>query len=208
MVTLEPLEKLLSTTGKDVDQLISNVQSQYSGEGGPFMPASIPLRAEDDPMFQRYHDLISDLDRVHLMHIAASQIPFATPVNTTVRYTSGFGKRRDPINGRTRNHNGQDLAGRPGTPILATADGTVIFAGRQSGYGNLVKIQHGFGYQTVYAHLRNIEVKQGQTVARGDLIGGMGNTGRSTGTHLHYEIRIGGTAVNPMPYMKAAKDVF
>lgn len=207
-VTLGPLEKLLRTTGQDVDDLLQKVQSQYSGEGGPFMPTALPLRAEGDPVYERYHTLLTDLDRVHLMYIAATQIPFATPVNQTVRYTSGFGNRRDPINGRVRRHNGQDLAGRPGTPILATADGEVIFAGRQSGYGNLIKIRHSFGYETFYAHLRNIDVKVGDRVARGDVIGGMGNTGRSTGTHLHYEIRIGGTAINPMPYMKAARDVF
>lgn len=207
-VSLEPLEKLLATTGKDVDALIAGVRSQYSGEGGPFVPASLPIRNDEDPIYERYSELISVLDRIHLMQIAASQIPFATPVRTSVRFTSGFGKRRDPINGRTRQHSGQDLAGRPGTPILSAADGEVVYAGRQSGYGNVVKIKHAFGYQTVYAHLKTIDVEYGQTVARGDVIGGMGNTGRSTGTHLHYEIRIGGTAVNPMPYMKAARDVF
>lgn len=207
-ITLEPLEKLLSTTGRDVDTLIEGVRQQYSGEGGPFIPAVAAPRSEDDPTYERYSALMSELDRVHLMQIAASQIPFATPVNGSVRYTSGFGTRRDPINGRTRQHGGQDLAGRPGTPILAAGDGTISYAGRQSGYGNVVKIRHAFGYETVYAHLRNIDVERGQTVARGDVIGGMGNTGRSTGTHLHYEIRIGGKAVNPMPYMKAARDVF
>ena len=207
-VSLEPLEKLLATTGKDVDDLIAGVRSQYSGEGGPFIPTSLPILQDDDPVFDRYSNLISELDRIHLMQIAASQIPFATPVRNAVRFTSGFGTRRDPLNGRTRHHAGQDLAGPPGTPIIATADGKVVYAGRQSGYGNVIKIQHAFGYQTVYAHLRNIDVEYGQTVARGDVIGGMGNTGRSTGTHLHYEIRIGTTAVNPMPYMKAARDVF
>ena len=142
------------------------------------------------------------------MQLAASKIPFAAPVKTSVRYTSGFGRRSDPINGRGRMHSGQDLAGARGTPIFATADGVVSFAGRQSGYGNVVKIRHAFGYETVYAHLNSIKVKQGQTVSRGDRIGGMGNTGRSTGTHLHYEIRIGGEPTNPMPYMKAARDVF
>ena len=207
-VTLEPLEKLLSTTGRDVDTLIAGVRQQYSGQGGPFEPAVIAPHNEDDPMFERYNSLMSELDRVHLMQIAATQLPFAVPVNRTVRWTSGFGTRRDPFNGRARKHSGQDLAGPSGTPILAAGDGTVSFAGRQSGYGNVVKIRHAFGYETVYAHLRDIKVERGQLVSRGDLIGGMGNTGRSTGTHLHYEIRIGGDPVNPMPYMKAARDVF
>lgn len=207
-VALSPLEKMLSTTGKDVDQLVSRIKDQYSGSGGPYVPASLPTWAEDDDTYRRFHSLMIDIDRVHLMQIAASQLPFAAPVKGTVRYTSGFGTRRDPINGRSRAHNGQDLAGRPGTPILATGDGTVTFAGRQSGYGNVVRISHAFGYETLYAHLRNIDVNVGESVSRGDVIGGMGNTGRSTGTHLHYEIRIGGKPTNPMPYMKAARNVF
>lgn len=207
-VTLDPLEKLLRASGKDVEQLLQQVQAQYSGAGGPFVPADLPPGLEDDPLYQRYGRLAHDLDRVHLMQIAASSIPFAVPVKTAVRYTSGFGRRSDPINGRGRMHSGQDLAGPRGTPILATANGQVVFAGRQSGYGKVIRIRHAFGYETLYAHLHTIKVKKGDTVARGDEIGGMGNTGRSTGTHLHYEIRIGGDPTNPMPYMKAARDVF
>lgn len=207
-ITLDPLEKLLATTGMDVEYLVETMKKQYSGEGGPFIPASLPLRAEDDPLYDRYAALVRDFDRAHLMQIAAFQLPFASPVKQSVRWTSGFGTRRDPFNGRAKAHNGQDLAGPRGTPILTTGDGTVVFAGRQSGYGNVIKIRHAFGYQTTYAHLNSIKVNVGERVSRGDLIGGMGNTGRSTGTHLHYEIRIGGKPVNPMPYMKAARNVF
>ncbi|MCL4140565.1 UNVERIFIED_CONTAM: hypothetical protein GTU68_032648 [Idotea baltica] len=95
------------------------------------------------------------------------------------------------------------MAGPRGTPIVATGDGVVTFAGRQSGYGNLVKIRHSQGFETYYAHLNVIRVKNGQRVSRGDRIGDMGNTGRSTGVHLHYEIRIGGKAVNPANYMRS-----
>jgi murein DD-endopeptidase MepM/ murein hydrolase activator NlpD len=105
-------------------------------------------------------------------------------------------------------HEGHDWAGATGTPIHATADGVVVHAGRQSGYGNLVKIKHDFGFETRYAHLSRIRVNVGERVSRGERIGDMGNTGRSTGTHLHYEIRIGGAAINPMKYIKAARDVF
>ena len=103
---------------------------------------------------------------------------------------------------------GIDLAAPTGTPTLATADGVVTFAGTFSSYGNLVKIKHAFGYETRYGHLSKIRVKKGQRVSRGESIGGMGNTGRSTGTHLHYELRYKGKALNPMNYIKAAKDVF
>lgn len=105
-------------------------------------------------------------------------------------------------------HNGHDFAGPHGTDIVSTADGTVTFAGWQSGYGKLVKIRHAFGFETRYAHLTTIRVKRGQRVSRGQHIGDMGSTGRSTGTHLHYEIRSGGTALNPKPFVDAGRNVF
>ncbi|MEL6121960.1 MAG: M23 family metallopeptidase, partial [Pseudomonadota bacterium] len=97
---------------------------------------------------------------------------------------------------------------RHGTPIYATADGVVTEAEWSSGYGRMVTIRHEFGIETRYAHLSRIRVREGERVSRGDRIGDMGNTGRSTGTHLHYEIRVGGKAVNPMIYIKAARNVF
>ena len=142
------------------------------------------------------------------MKIAGNKIPLSNPVRGSYRYTSGFGGRRDPKTGGWRQHNGTDLAGPLGTKIVATADGVVTFAGRQSGYGRLIKIRHWQGFETFYAHLYRINVKVGQKVSRGDKIGGMGNSGRSTGVHLHYEIRKGGKPLNAMKYIKAANDVF
>ena len=130
------------------------------------------------------------------------------PVKSAVRYTSGFGSRNDPINGSRRQHEGQDLAGDYGAGIYATADGTVTYAGWENGYGRLIKIKHAFGIETRYGHLSEIGVKVGQKVSLGEKIGDMGNSGRSTGTHLHYEVRLSGTAVNPMTFIKAAKNVF
>ena len=141
--------------------------------------------------------------------MAAQQAPFASPVNLNhVRQSSGFGYRRDPKTGGRRLHKGSDFAGRTGTDIFATADGIVTHAGWQSGYGKLVTIQHAFGIETKYAHNSNLRVKVGQRVSRGDHIADMGNTGRSTGTHLHYEVRVNGKPVNPMIYIKAARNVF
>ena len=105
-------------------------------------------------------------------------------------------------------HAGVDLAAPVGTTILATADGVVTDAGRESGYGNVVRVRHEFGFETVYAHLSKIRVKVGQQVSRGVQIGDMGSTGRSTGSHLHYEVRVNGQPQNPMTYLEAAKDVF
>jgi murein DD-endopeptidase MepM/ murein hydrolase activator NlpD len=150
---------------------------------------------------------MTNLDRINLMRIAAQKVPYAMPVKATHRFTSGYGTRRDPKNGRLRLHSGIDLAGPRGTPIHTTADGIVTYAGRMSGYGLTIKVRHSFGFETLYAHLSKIRVKKGQRVSRGKQIGDMGNTGRSTGTHLHYEVRVGGKAVNPMSYIKAAKNV-
>ncbi len=100
------------------------------------------------------------------------------------------------------------MAGALGSPVYATAEGTVVHAGWESGYGNMVEIRHEFGLATRYGHLSKVRVEVGQRVSRGDRIGDMGNTGRSTGTHLHYEVRTGGTAVNPMTFIKAANNVF
>ncbi len=134
--------------------------------------------------------------------MVAEKAPFALPLKSAFRYTSGFGPRWG------RMHNGTDFAGAHGTPIYATADGVVTHADWLSGYGRLVKIQHAFGIETRYAHMSAIYVSEGQKVSRGDRIGAMGNSGRSTGTHLHYEVRLGEKPVNPMIYIKAANDVF
>jgi murein DD-endopeptidase MepM/ murein hydrolase activator NlpD len=105
-------------------------------------------------------------------------------------------------------HEGQDLAGAYGSPVYATADGVVIYAGWESGYGRLIRIRHAYGLETRYGHLSQIRVSVGDRVSRGDRIGDMGNSGRSTGTHLHYEVRIDGRAVNPMAFIRAANHVF
>jgi len=148
------------------------------------------------------------MDQLNLYRIAAQKAPFATPVKSAFRFTSPFGPRRDPKTGGRRMHNGVDFAAKSGTPLYATADGVVTHAGWQSGYGRLVKIQHEFGIETRYAHLSRLRVKVGERVSRGDRIGDMGASGRVTGVHLHYEVRVGGKAVNPMIYIKAANDVF
>ena len=116
--------------------------------------------------------------------------------------TSGFGTRADPFHGKARNHSGVDLASPKGTPIRATADAYVERAEVAGGYGNLVQLNHGRGYQTRYAHMQKILVRAGQYVRRGTVIGLVGSTGRSTGPHLHYEVRYKGKAIDPTPYMK------
>ncbi len=202
--SLKPIDDMFSQVGLPTDSILEQVRRSYSGRGGPLTPIvfSTSGDAEPDPLTTRANDVLSQLDRLNLYRIAAEKLPFGFPVRGSYRSTSGFGPRWG------RMHEGHDWAGPTGTPIHATADGVVSFAGRQGGYGNLIKIKHDFGYETRYAHLSRFRVKVGDRVSRGDRIGDMGNTGRSTGTHLHYEIRRGGSAINPMKYIKAARDVF
>jgi murein DD-endopeptidase MepM/ murein hydrolase activator NlpD len=208
-VSLEPLDGMFRSVGLAPDHIINEIRSGYSGQGGPLMPIALStMGGPADPDELRANEILSRLDEMNLYRIAAEKVPFGMPVHDAVRLTSGYGNRRDPIVGGTRMHEGQDFAGSYGTPIYATADGEVIHAGPQSGYGRLIEIRHAFGIETRYAHLSNIRVKVGDRVSRGDRIGDMGNSGRSTGTHLHYEVRVGGQSTNPMTYVRAARDVF
>lgn len=208
-VTLGPLEKALGNAGINTDSILDEMRRTHSGTGGPLTALSISTKGDAaNQLSRKTLDLFDRLDRVGLAKLAVSKLPLAFPVDGGYRNTSGFGYRRDPKTGGRRMHKGNDLAGARGTAIMATGDGVVTFAGRQSGYGRLIKIRHIRGFETYYAHLSQIRVKLGQRVSRGERIGDMGNTGRSTGVHLHYEVRINGTAVNPSKYMKAARNVF
>ena len=208
-VSVEPLEQMFRDAGLNPDELLASVRKGYSGQGGPLMPIALSTKgAVASAEESRANAILQGLDEMNLYRIAAFKTPFAMPVKSAVRYTSGYGYRSDPMGRGRRMHEGQDFAGDYGTPIFATADGTVVFASWDSGYGRLVKIQHAYGIETRYAHMAQIRVEVGQKVSRGDRIGDMGNSGRSTGTHLHYEIRIGGSAINPMTFIKAASNVF
>ncbi len=131
-----------------------------------------------------------------------SHIPAIQPISSKFLKTmaSGYGYRRDPIYGTTRMHEGMDFASDIGTPVYATGDAVVVYSDWRSGYGNLIELDHGYNYTTRYAHLSQILVHNGQAVKRGDLIGKVGNTGKSTGPHLHYEVRFRGQPQNPVNY--------
>ncbi len=170
-------------------------------QGGPFESA----RAAFDPKFKALFLSWKRLDPVQPGMIA---IPSAQPVPAAqARFTSAFGTRDDPFKASRAMHSGIDLAGPIGTPIYATADGFVGRAGVVGGYGNLIELEHGKSIQTRYGHLSAILVRSGQRVKRGDVIGRMGSTGRSTGSHLHYEVRVDTRAVNPIPFMQSAEYV-
>ncbi|MFQ6755377.1 M23 family metallopeptidase [Cereibacter sphaeroides] len=209
-VSMEPLDKMFRAAGLSTDSLLKQVRRGYSGQGGPLSKLTVSTMGGGDltPEERRANEILNGLDRMNLYRLAATKAPFSMPVKTAFRYTSGFGGRNDPFGRGNRRHEGIDMAGASGSPIYSTADGVVIQAGTASGYGKVIKIRHEFGIQTVYGHLSRIRVEKGQRVSRGDRIGDMGSTGRSTGTHLHYEVRVDGTPVNPMTFIKAAKDVF
>lgn len=207
-VSMEPLDRMFRAAGLSTETLLNQVRRGQDSNQLTMMSFSTKGTDEPDEDELRAMSILRGLDEMNLYRIAAQKAPFANPVRASVRFTSGFGTRRDPKNGSRRMHNGVDFAGPSGTAILSTADGTVVHAGWSSGYGNTVRIRHEFGIETLYAHLSRIDVKKGQRVSRGDQIGGMGTTGRSTGVHLHYEVRVGGSAVDPMTYIKAARNVF
>lgn len=169
------------------------------GRGGPFDAST-----KADPTFKSLFASWKKLDNIADGAIA---VPSDKPVKLA-SFQSAFGERTDPFERRRKMHAGIDLAAPIGTPIYATADGTVSAAGWNSGgYGNLIKVDHGSGIETRYGHLSRILVSPGQRVTRGQQIGRMGSTGRSTGTHLHYEVRVDGRAVNPMPFLRASNVV-
>ena len=203
MVSIRPIDQMFSSVGINTDNLINQVRRAYSGQGGPLEPISFPLPESSklDPVVERANYILTDLDRINLYRIAVESTPFDRPLKVKSRFTSGFGPRWG------RMHNGADFAAAIGSPILATADGVVSFAGWQTHYGRIVIIKHEFGLETRYAHMSKIRVKRGQKVSRGERIGDIGSTGRSTGPHLHYEIRVNGKPVNPMNFIKAARDV-
>ncbi|HVM38390.1 MAG TPA: M23 family metallopeptidase [Sphingomicrobium sp.] len=189
------LEQRYSVAAAELKRLGINPDRLGGGVGGPLEPA-----AKGDPTFRQLFMSWKKLDNLQDGAIA---VPSEKPVKLAA-FTSGFGMRADPFQGRAAMHAGIDLSGPVGTPIYATADGVVTSAGwHNGGYGNLIKIDHGKGIETRYAHLSSLSVREGQRIRRGEMIGRMGSTGRSTGSHLHYEVRIDGRAVNPIPFMKS-----
>ena len=203
------LETGLEMTGLDVDELIASLENENGEElglGGPMTPADT-FDHEDDPIWAEAASLLRTIDRATELQQVASQLPLGIPVRDSFRWSSGFGTRRDPFNGRVAVHEGVDLSAQRGTPIYVTGPGVVVKAERSGAYGNMVEIDHLLGLSTRYAHLQSISVEVGQQVSYGDVIGLMGSTGRSTGSHLHYEVRVAGAPRNPQRFLEAGQHV-
>jgi len=171
--------------------------------GGPLIAAASAEAAADLKADAQFRTLFQTWKKLDTLQQGVIAIPSVQPVQH-LQFTSNFGIRSDPFRGTAAMHAGVDIPGPVGTPIYATADGIVDHAARQGGYGNMVEINHGKGIATRYGHLSKILVADGTRVTRGQLIALMGSTGRSTGPHLHYEVRIDGHAVNPIPFLTTA----
>ncbi len=170
------------------------------GQGGPFLPFLGRKKSEtEDPALDRLAETLERMERLEALLIA---LPSGSPTDR-MDVTSGFGYRRDPFNGHAALHAGLDFRGGHGAAIRSAAPGRVSFVGVKSGYGNVVEVSHGHGLITRYAHLSGFNARVGQKVVSGEQIARMGSTGRSTGTHLHFEVRVNGAAVNPRRFLEA-----
>ncbi|OIR02349.1 murein DD-endopeptidase MepM [mine drainage metagenome] len=202
----------LSSVGLDADSLVqaemrhlrqSAATRRIYGEGGPFIAAYPPAPRGMMTEVALYNHQVTRLDDLTL---ALKAVPLAQPLQD-YEITSPFGVRVDPINEKSAIHEGVDLGAPAGTPVVATGDGRVATAGWEDGYGNMVDLDHGMGLHTRYAHLARILVKPGERVTRGTPLGLLGATGRTTGPHLHYEVRINDVPTNPMKFILAGRDV-
>ena len=191
-------------TASEIDEIIQSAGLPAAAVadtaiGGPFVRPNDPNAFEST-----LDDLDQALDRLDTVRRHARKLPIGIPAPGQ-QITSKFGNRRDPFLGRLAFHGGIDFRTPTGTPIYSSGSGTVTHAGRNGGYGKMVEIDHGNGITTRYAHLSRVEVRKGDQVAMGARIGKAGSTGRSTGPHLHYEIRRNGDAIDPMHYLNAAR---
>ena len=208
METLGRIERsraILNSTAIGVDTIL---KSGGFGEGGLFVPIDGSEAILTDGEFgSRVGSIKARVAEAAALDAALNSVPFGNPVGTDTYRTSGYGMRKDPFNKRPAFHAGIDFGAYRLAPIVATADGVVKFVGRNGGYGRTVEIDHGHGFVTRYAHLEKTYVKRGARVKIGEKIGGMGSTGRSTATHLHYEIYFQGQDFDPDNFLKAGKYV-
>ncbi len=176
-------------------------RSAARAQGGPF----VPWKGEKGAMSGELEHLADAMSRMEFLERSLLAIPSGQPTAAPMM-TSSYGYRRDPFNGHAAFHAGLDFPGRYGQPINAAAGGRVTYVGQRQGYGNVVEVEHGNGLMTRYAHLSGFTARTGARIARGDTIGRMGSTGRSTGTHLHFEVRLNGQAINPRRFLEARRD--
>lgn len=222
---IKELERVLARTGIDGNALQRSAEAKRTqeeqrkekygriengvntpasdGQGGPFMPPSAA-----SVLKEKETELYFNLRKLTTLNEVVTSLPLGSPMQQLgYRQTSGFGTRVDPFRGVLGYHAGVDLAGSKGAKIVATNDGRVDFAGWKTAYGNVVDVKHEYGLVTRYGHLSQILVRPGQFVKKGQVIALQGSTGRSTGEHLHYEVRYQDKPINPGNFLKAGEDV-
>lgn len=204
---IDTLKRTLDLTGLSLDAMLVNIYADNPGMGGPLVVEDGAPAGAPDSFERVVSDLEVDLARWEAMQVLLERIPLARPTMTGY-ISSGFGRRTDPFTGKAAYHKGIDIAAPPRTPVHATAPGRIAFAGWDGAYGRMVEIDHGSGFVTRYAHLRTVTVKKGQRVAFHQQVGTMGTSGRSTGSHVHYEVEFNKELIDPERFLKAGRYVF
>lgn len=198
--SIEYSRAVIRETGLDVGAILE--LGPY-GSGGPEIAYQSDVALDNDAFLPRTESIRARVEQASVMNRALGSIPMGHPIDDEYYRTSAFGGRKDPFTKRTAFHGGVDFAGRRNSTIVATADGTVSFSGVRAGYGRVVEIDHEYGITTRYAHLAKSTVVEGDVVTKGDKIGGMGSSGRSTSTHLHYEVLFQGQTKDPEKFIRA-----
>lgn len=221
---IDKIEKVINLTGLNLRNLpqkrvLSKVEVEYNklsknNIGGPVeederMEADLKKAMVFNKKLEDLEDLTfkSEIDYLIVLEKLAVMLPLSRPMNNHY-ISSGFGYRKDPLTGKMTAHKGLDFVGMNKEKIISPSEGRVVLAGKYSAYGNAVVIDHGFGVTTRYGHLSKVNVKAGDFVKKGDVIAFQGNTGRSTGAHLHYEVRYKNTALNPRKFINAGEVLF
>lgn len=201
---IDQIEASLTTTGLEVDALLDSRRKE-SGSGGPFIPLdSVP--SDEGPLHESLISLNLKVEKLIELQNLAAIMPIDKPLE---KYwiTSGFGVRKDPFNGRYGRHNGLDFGGPYKSPVFSPGEGKVIYADWRGRYGRLIEIDHGMGLVSRYGHMAKITVEEGEYVGRGTQLGLLGNSGRSTGPHLHFEVLYKGKSLNPLKFIRAGSYV-
>ena len=207
-LSVDTIERTVAMTGLKLDDLLASIGEPGSSQGGPFVAGDYTGDFDGDAELEIALSLLDlRLSRWSALQRVMRTLPLSVPLEQ-FQLSSGFGARTDPMNGRKAMHRGLDFRSAMGSTVYATASGKVTYAGWSGPFGRMVEIDHGHGIRTRYAHLKKILVKTGQTVANREKIGLVGSSGRSTGPHLHYEVRYKGVPLNPQKFLTAGKHVF
>ncbi len=203
--SVEIMQRIVTMAGLDPDRMLGRVGAPPLGRGGPFVEFAI---TEPASLLEiQIDELDTRVDQWRGLRDLIERLPLTAPLDG-YQITSTFGGRKDPVSGRPAMHEGNDMIGRSRALILSPAPGKVTFVGWNGGYGKMVEVDHGMGIRTRYAHMGKIYVKRGQEISFRQRLGQMGSTGRSTGEHLHYEIRVDGTPVDPETFLRAGVFAF